>query len=203
MARKLYLGLFGLVLIGLVVVAVSRLIGAAVYLRQGRLDSALIGALARRDVPLAKSLLEQGANANARERLDHPRGGWKGLWDEVSGHRSRPEFGMHALFIAEENDDIPATSALLKQGADPNTSIPAEDGFKVSVLMRAAGRGKYEIVQMLVEHGADVKFNIGSDLSTLDMIRFCKAWGLNGQTNTPAAKRFERTIEILKQAGAH
>jgi hypothetical protein len=199
MARKLYLGLFGLILIGLIVAVTSRLIVAAVYLRQGRLDNALIKALERRDLVSTKALLEQGANANARERLDHPQDGWRRLWDDVSGHRAQAKFGMHALFIAEENDDIPATAVLLKHGADPNTYI-RDDDLKYSVLMRSAVRAKLEIVQLLVQHGADVKSEIGPHISILDMAQFGRGW--SGPTDTIARKRYDKVIQVLKQAGA-
>lgn len=57
------------------------------------------------------------------------------------------------LLAAVEREDLEGTTALLKQGADPNTRDP-ETGL--TPLMLAACHGNSELVKLLIEHGADV-----------------------------------------------
>jgi len=94
-------------------------------------STALHWAVRRDDLDTANLLLRGGANVKAVNR-----------------------YGVTPLSLASINGNAPMIAALLKAGADPNTSLPGEE----SVLMTAARTGKVDAVKVLIAHGADVKF---------------------------------------------
>lgn len=100
-------------------------------------------------VKLLKVLLEQGADANARNPYSHR----PILFEAISAWQNLPE----------------TVQALLDHGADPNALGKDDDDQPVSVLMYAAKYGRWGLCPLLVERGADVHFKKidGTSLKTL------------------------------------
>lgn len=93
--------------------------------------TALIAAAQRRDLPLARRLLREGADANAAT---------------VSGRQTAP---MQAAALGDPS----MAALLLAGGADVN----ARDWTGLTPLMFAAGSGSAATVRVLVAAGADVR----------------------------------------------
>lgn len=96
---------------------------------------------------------------------------------------SNPQIGTKALLTAINHNRIDTLIELLKNGVNPN--IPDKDGF--TALWQAAYEGKDEIVQILLEYGADIDANFRL-----------------GQTALAAAafRRLPYTVDLLIKAGA-
>jgi ankyrin repeat protein len=92
-------------------------------------DNPLIGAARSGDVPAIQALLAKGADPNQRWGVNH----WTPL--------------MHAIHKNQKG----SVAALIAGGADLN----ARCGDGISALMMAAGYGYVDIVQLLLDHGAD------------------------------------------------
>lgn len=124
--------------------------------------SALYGALGHADnMPLARWLLEHGANPDDGESLYHSTelGHREGL-KMLIAHGANPA-GTNALPRALDFDDIEAVRLLLEAGADPNESVdwPEESGEAprvIPALHQAARRmcGS-QTVECLLDGGAD------------------------------------------------
>lgn len=91
---------------------------------------------------LIEMLLRAGADVNKRDKRD---------WT--------------ALHFAAQEDDLLATKLLLEAGADVN----AQDDYGNNVVLRSvsAFRGKGEVIQCLIAHGADVDLKNKSGISAL------------------------------------
>lgn len=90
---------------------------------------ALAYAIWRQDLALAQALLKAGARVDEPSRL-----------------------GVRPLHLAVDNADIAAVRLLLSAGADPNST----DGQGETCLILAARTGRDDIVDALLEHGAEV-----------------------------------------------
>lgn len=94
-------------------------------------NNPLIGAVRTGDIEQTRSLIDNGADPNARAGVN----GWPAL--------------MHAVHKHQTGSVI----ALLKGGADIDARMP--DGK--TALMMAAGYGYNDIVRVLLDRGADVR----------------------------------------------
>jgi len=121
--------------------------------------SALYGALGHADnMPLARWLLEHGANPNDNESLYHSTelGHHEGL-DLLLAHGADPK-GTNALLRAMDFNDHLAVTKLLAAGADPNEGVVGDAGRsdRVTALHQAARRmNDGRMARILLDAGAD------------------------------------------------
>ncbi len=94
------------------------------------LDRALVAAAERDDAIAVRKLLDQGANADARD-----------------AHRRT------ALLVATHANRVEVARALIAAGADVN----AKDDIDDSPYLYAGAEGRDEILKMTLAHGADLK----------------------------------------------
>ena len=106
--------------------------------RQADLDRALITAVTRGDVAGARSLLQQGADPNAKEH---------GVGSDIEGHGGWP-----ALMVAAEGKDNGMAQLLVDHGADVNV----QDVRGHTPLMVAAYLGHSGAVKAMLGKGANV-----------------------------------------------
>ncbi|MEM8632498.1 MAG: ankyrin repeat domain-containing protein [Pseudomonadota bacterium] len=154
--------------------------------------SALYGAMGHAgNLPLARWLLEHGADPNDNESLYHATelGTHEGL-EMLIAHGARPE-GTNALPRALDFNDEGAVRLLLEAGADPNEGVmphpSGEAPVTIPALHQAARRmASGRIVQLLLDHGAN----------PADTYR--------GHTAYALARVYGNTevAEVLEQAGA-
>ena len=109
---------------------------------QAALDNQLIEAVKGKDVAAVEQLLDEGAGADAVDAEGHP-----ALYYAVLGMETGSSADMVAM--------------LLNNGANPDVV----DGRGTALLSLTAKNGRLEVVQLLLDAGADVnaKFAIGSD----------------------------------------
>ncbi len=87
------------------------------------------------------------------------------------------------LYLAVHKGDIYKVRILIEQGMNPDTRVGG-----TSVLMEAAHEGHYEIVQLLLEHGADI------DAKDVEYGRNSLSWALRGG--------HVKTVRLLLENGA-
>jgi ankyrin repeat protein len=105
----------------------------------------LLSSIARGDRGALESLLETGADANARDR-----------------------WGATALYHAAAKGDEAAVHLLLAHGADVNKTSDVGN----SPLMAAAGRGHVAVVRLLLQHGTDPEVRNKWGLGAADWARW-------------------------------
>ncbi|MNZ32976.1 Ankyrin repeats (3 copies) [compost metagenome] len=96
----------------------------------GVLESQLRDAADNGDAARVRSLLEQGANREARDKL-----------------------GRTPLLLATHRNQVEAARVLIEAGADVN----AKDNIDDSPYLYAGARGFNQILRLTLEHGADLK----------------------------------------------
>ena len=134
------------------------------------------------------------------------------------------------LVQAVENGDLPEVERELNAGASPDSVSRDEDGEGETVLSVAAGTGNLSMVKLLVQRGADINatdFWGGNAVTSAsaggysDVVRFLVDHGADVNADDDGAtalgyaenqlreaktegdrKRFQRTIDILDEAGA-
>ena len=124
-------------------------IGLIVYSndRQNRLNQALFTAAVANDTAAIESLINQGADVNAREA----------------------QFSSTALHFASAQGSKNAAKQLLDQGADAN----AKDKRGVTSLMSAAKSGHAPTVRLLLSRGANTQLKDSRGKTALDeAVRF-------------------------------
>jgi predicted Ser/Thr protein kinase len=134
---------------------------------------ALIIAAARGDLQITTSLLDRGADVNARDGQ-----GWTALLgavdrgsaeiarlllDRGADVNAARETGVTPLLIAASRGDQTIVEMLLDRGADVN----AQDDQGWTALSGAADRGHHEIARLLLERGADVNAARESGVTSL------------------------------------
>ncbi len=153
-------------------IALLLLVGLAVWpvvreIRQQAKDRALIAAVKRNDASAVVSLLNVGANANAREAPKETRPVWRRWWDMLRGRHPKQENGAPtALMVAftelTVNDRLPSippgldshiVQALLEHGANPN--VVDRDGC--GPLSYALGPDNTDAALLLIQYGAQLE----------------------------------------------
>jgi len=160
--KPLLIGLAALLLIaGLVALPVVR------ELRQEAKDRALIAAIKRYDDSSVVELLNEGADANARELPKETRSVLRLGWDILLGRHAMDENAGRTPLLIAFTEPVPGIShppqlifvphphtrivrALLEHGANPN--VAGEEGF--SPLSYGIVPGRTEIALLLLKHGA-------------------------------------------------
>src|SRR5262249_27251714 len=145
-------------------------------------------AIKANDTMKALTLLEQGADANTREKPDEPQPPWKLLWDRLRGRHPPPNNSRTALILAclpietspsamypKTKPDLAVMQALLVRGAD----VRAQDADGNTALLYAAMSGNPMPIKMLAEHGADVNA-AESRFHITPLMVACNAYSLVG-----------------------
>lgn len=148
-------------------------------------NSALHNATYSDRAPAVKLLLDRGADPNLRLN-------YRSLVDD---HEER---GVVALMYALSVD---AAKSLIDAGADVNL----QDEAGITPLMRAAHRGKAEIVQLLLDAGADASQQTKRGQAAIDIVRDqiarYESWVV-GTNRAPIAEKVGRLQRICEMLGA-
>src|SRR5215831_9886830 len=125
-------------------------------------DVRLIQAVKDSNAAAVRSLLQSGANANAREADGTTALHWAVSRNDLktvdvligagANVKAVNRFGVSPLLIASNNASVAVVERLLKAGADPNSALPEGE----TALMTAARAGKADVMQVLYRAGADV-----------------------------------------------
>lgn len=178
--------------------------------RQQHQDRAVIQAIMARNGSATRlnTLLNQGANPNARDRdrvLSVPPRSLLTLRGPLNWWRWRKE-GLYeydtALMVAAGMGNLPAVKILLAHGAQVN-----EKGqFHRTVLHRVASDGNLEGARVLIAAGADVNARDCSGSTPLAVIRRFNNFKLNRDPGYPqflaTTRRREEITKLLKRVGA-
>lgn len=126
-------------------------------------DPGLLDAVRRADLAAARTLLQQGASANAADPDGTTALHWAVRSDSVelvrallrAGARAGAanRYGVTPLSLAAVNGSAATTRLLLEAGADPNVVFGAGE----TVLMTAARTGRPDVIRLLLDRGADVR----------------------------------------------
>ncbi len=150
--KPVLIGLAALLLIaGLAALPVVR------ELRQERKDQGLIAAVKRDNAPAVVRLLNEGANANARDLPRDTRPFWRVCWDMLRGrHRQSETLARTALLIGVSAPDRspPPEGVITRAGA-------------ISLIVTPESESKVRIMQALLEHGADPNIPASEGRSSL------------------------------------
>jgi ankyrin repeat protein len=124
--------------------------GADVNARAARAQTALMWAAAQKHPNVVKVLIDHGADIHARSAA----------WNEVmavephgvrENNRAIPHGGDTALMFAAREGDLASAKLLIAAGANVNDT----DAWGVSAMVLAAHAGHGELVDLLLETGAD------------------------------------------------
>jgi ankyrin repeat protein len=157
-------------------------------------SNSLIQAVKDQDATAVRTLLQHGANANAREADGTTALHWAANRDDLAATellikagadvKAVNRYGVSPLLIACSNASGALVERLLKAGADANSALPEGE----TAVMTAARAGKADVIRALYKAGADVNAKESWHRQTAIM------WAAAG--NYPAA------IEMLKEVGA-
>lgn len=150
-----------------------------------KLNDDLWDAVRRGDTPAVKTLLDSGADANAK---------WR--------------YNQTPLFKAAERGDVEIVKLLLDHGADVNLK---DSFYGATPITWAADKGRVEVVRALLDKGAkgvdDVLFS-GVGNGNVEMVKVALAKGgldadtLSNALGSANENKNAEIIELLKQAGA-
>ena len=144
--------------------------------RQERRNQALIAAIKRNDTKAVLHLLDEGADANARDQANRKFDGWqafKNLFVRQHSHDLQVEEGIPAIVVGciptvhhgatndwylDRPDNAIIVKALLDHGADPNPTLLEEPISRLGPTdaLTVASNGSHALtVGLILEHGAD------------------------------------------------
>jgi ankyrin repeat protein len=125
-------------------------------------DDRLPEAAKRQDSAAVRTLLEQGADVNARQADGATALHWAAHWQDTELARlliraradvnAANAYGVTPLSLAAENGDAATAAALLEAGANPNAPLPSGE----TPLMTASRTGNVATLRALLDRGADV-----------------------------------------------
>jgi ankyrin repeat protein len=144
--------------------------GACLSARTSQGWSPLILAVKRGDVEMTKRLVEAGADVN--DRSQSKMGSTVLCWavstgnlkliefllDHGAGVNGRSRDGNFPLFYAATTNDLPLARLLLAKDAQVNQFGPrSQNGILCTPLCGAAAHGYFEMMELLLSHGADLE----------------------------------------------
>ena len=160
-------------------------------------EAALADAARHADWAAVRTLLEEGADVDAREGDDSTALHWASYWDnrEVAALLIRAgaeidaanDLGVTPLWAACENGSSAMVETLLGAGADANMPLP----FGETPLMTAARTGSADVVGRLLAAGADVDAATGEG-----------AYGAQTALMWAVAQKHPSVVEVLLAHGA-
>jgi ankyrin repeat protein len=178
LSRYASMGVFAVAMAGLFVIAPFRLMSAAAPERQRPkyddsvprlLNQALLEASARGDLQQMHSLIERGADADARIPGDGTPLLAAARYGELDAMRTLIQNGAdvnagisgdgNAITAAAKSGSLEAVELLLDNGADIDRGVEG-DG---NALIMAAGEGHVDVIQLLLDRGADIEKVIPGD----------------------------------------
>ncbi len=125
-------------------------------------QTALMWAVAEKHAEVVQALLDHGADVGARTKRDSTPLLFAAQQGDVDSARllldagasvnAAPPDGMNPLLVASTSGHAALTAFLLDQGADPNA---ANDSGYTALHYAASRRNALDLVQSLLEHGAD------------------------------------------------
>ena len=125
-------------------------------------DAPVADAAKRADWDTVRTLLQQGADVDARQGDGSTALHWASYWDHPetaalliragSEVNATNDLGVTPLWAACENGSAAMAETLLAAGADPNLALP----FGETPLMTASRTGNADVVSRLLAAGADV-----------------------------------------------
>ncbi len=161
------------------------------WLSESRLDVELLEAAEKGDTNKVLTLLDQGANVEARKGYDTALmlAALGGHADTVRlllhrGANINPNllydwFSFHCAVLGGSSEIV---RLFLEHGADANTKDPEHE---ITALMYAAENGYIEIVRLLLEYGAEIN-----------------VYDWMGRTAFMLAEEYPQIVTLLKQKGA-
>lgn len=141
--------------------------------RQDALDQALIAAVEENDLRSVLSLLERGADSNARDRQKNARPFWQRIKGWLLG-KPHPSDGSHtalwlACFWGKDPESAPDNWMLVKALLDRGAQVEVRDKETGSTpLLTAALLNKTEVCKLLIKSGANV--NVTDSLRNTPLI---------------------------------
>lgn len=161
------------------------------------LESPLADAAQRAEWTRVETLLQQGADVNARQGDGSTALHWASYWDHLqiaarliragTDVNATNDLGVTALWAAAENGSASMVATLLEAGADPNSALP----FGETPLMTAARTGNADVVGQLLAKGAAV------DAATEE-----GAYGAQTALMWAVSERHPAVVEVLLSHGA-
>ncbi len=118
--------------------------------------------------------------------------------------------GEHCLHLCAISGDTQIVKTLLEQGADPDIRSTWKDGLRMHPLSWNTFYGRYDIIELLLEHGADVEadFDLGGSVdertgelekvTVLDVVEKI----LSAEVDEEQRMRFVKTRNVLMKYGA-
>ena len=118
--------------------------------------------------------------------------------------------GEHCLHLCAISGNTQIVQTLLEQGADPDIRSTWKDGLRMHPLSWNTFYGRYDIVELLLEHGADVEadFDLGGSVdertgelekvTVLDVVEKI----LSTEVDEEQKMRFVKTRNVLMKYGA-
>mmetsp|Transcript_25866 Transcript_25866/g.42702 ORF Transcript_25866/g.42702 Transcript_25866/m.42702 type:complete len:216 (+) Transcript_25866:182-829(+) len=119
--------------------------------------------------------------------------------------------GEHCLHLCAIGGNIQIVRTLLEQGADPNIRSTWQNGLRMHPLSWNTFYGRYEILELLLEYGADVEadFDLGGSVkdektgelekvTVLDVVEKI----LSSEVDEEQRMRFAKTRNVLMKYGA-
>ena len=99
---------------------------------------------------------EEVTEEEYRDNLEHEDGTYKEEESEFSPEFDYSDFGTEYLFLAIWEGNLSEVQRQLDHGVDPDTPYEIDKAYERPPLLEAVYKEEFEIVQMILDYGADV-----------------------------------------------